>query len=93
MPGHEGEGVPPVLGQVVVRVDTAAAHGHRVPGQADALPGLDAQEGVAAQTQALFGALQKKAAGGLTQFEEGGDRSLGVVQEAVRHRDDVIAGA
>ncbi len=93
VPGHEGEGVAAVRGQVVVGVDAAAPDGDGVAGQPDALPGLDAQEGVAAEAQTLLGALQQEAAGRLPQLEEGRDRGLGVVQEAVRDRDDVIAGA
>ena len=82
--GHEGEGIAAVLGQIVVGVHAAAPDGDGVAVQADALPGLDAQERVAAELQALLGALQQEAARRLPQLEEGGDRGLGVVEELVR---------
>ena len=89
----KAKGSPPCVGQVLVGVDAAAPDGHGGAGQADALPGLDAQEGVAPEPQALLGALQQEAAGRLAQLEKGRDRGLGVVEERVRDRDDVIACA
>ncbi len=90
---HEGEGVSPVVGQVLLGVHSAAADGDGRPVQPETLPGLDAQEGVAAELQSLLRALQQEAAGRLAQLEEGRDRGLGVVEEVMLDRDDVIAGA
>ena len=41
----------------------------------------------------LLAVVQLEAAGGLAQLEKGRDRGLGIVEEAVRDRDDVIASA
>ena len=90
---HEGKGVSAMRGEIVTRIDSAAADGHRTPRQTDAFPGLDAQEGVTPQAQSLFGALQQKAAVRLAQLQKGRDRSLGIVEEVVRDRYHVIAGA
>lgn len=62
---HEGERVSPVRDQLMMGVDTPPAHSHRGAGQSDALPGFDAQKGIATEPQPLLGALQEKAAGRL----------------------------
>ena len=84
---------PEAAVEVALGVDAATADGHGRAVQPHALPGFDAQERVAAEAQTLLGALQQEATRGLAQLEEGRDGSLGVVQELVSHRDDVIASA